>query len=63
MDLLENDSVKVVIIDEAGFGSKNQRLRNYGYAIKGKEVVFSANHTHHNLTAVTAMSRNRVEYV
>ncbi len=63
MDLLEDPQTKVIIIDEAGFGTKNQRLRNYGYAKKGKEVVYSANHISHNLTAVTAMSSNKVEYI
>lgn len=38
-------------------------MRNYGYALKGKEVVYTAGHTAHNLTCVAAMSRDRVEYL
>ncbi len=60
---LDDPAYHVVIIDEAGFGTKNQRLRNYGYALKGKEVLYTAGYISHNLTLVAAMSRERVEYL
>jgi hypothetical protein len=56
IEKLDDPEYKIVIIDEAGFGTKNQRLRNYGYALKGKEVLFAANHIAHNISAVAAMS-------
>ena len=63
LEKLSDEDYLIVVLDEAGFGSKNQRLRNYGYALKNEEVVWHSCKIQHNLTIVAAMSTNRVEYI
>ena len=58
---LVDEKIKVIIIDEAGFGT--QALRKYGYSLKSTPVIHIPSKISHNLTLTAAISTTRLEFV